>query len=485
MQRGSPAATTSRDAPVARVGRAAVWWIAMIALGMIALVALDRTAHLLAPLLSGDVRPWGRSGIALVGAYVIVALAVTWAVWRIARSSRVGSIGLVVGLVALTVAVRAAMALVADAPIYGENRIIHSQALAVLDGACCFSHRPMGYPIMLAGAYAVLGIGPSAVEALNLGFAAITAWLVWGIAHAGWGRPTAAVATAIFALTPSQLILVLVPLTEPLYTMVVVAVVRLATAAGSASFWIAALTGVAIAIGQYVRATAIALLAPVLLLPILDGAPARAWITRGLTTLAVGFGLLLPVAAYNLEAHGDLSFSTSAYGGWSLFVGANREHDGRWNAEDAARFATFPGDSAWERSEYAGSLADDRVLEDPAGALALLPRKFEVMWASEDYAAAYALADGPATREIRVWWLASQLGYSALVLLATVGMFTERMRPRPATLLIGMIVALVAVTHLAVEVHGRYHAYLVPLLGILAGVGLTTVAAAWGRRLGW
>ena len=449
----------------------------MIAFGMIALVALDRTAHLMVPLLSADVRPWGRSGIAFVGAYVLVALVVTWVAWRMARSSRVGSIGLLVGLVALAVAVRSAMALVADAPIYGENRIIHAQALAVLDGACCFSHRPMGYPITLAGAYAIFGIGPGAVEALNLGLAAITAWLVWGIADAGWDRPTAAVATTIFALIPSQLILVLVPLTEPLYTMVVVAVVRLATAAGSGSLWMAALIGVAIAIGQYVRATAISLLAPVLLLPILDGAPARAWITRGVATLAVGLGLLLPVAAYNLEAHGDLSFSTSAYGGWSLFVGANRDHDGRWNAEDAARFVTFPGDSAWDRSEYAGSLAADRVLEDPPGALALLPRKFEVMWASEDYAAAYALADGPATREIRVWWLVSQIGYSALVLLAAVGMFSERLRPRPAALLIGMIVTVVAVTHLALEVHGRYHAYLVPLLGILAAVGLTTVIA--------
>lgn len=36
------------------------------------------------------------------------------------------------------------------------------------------------------------------------------------------------------------------------------------------------------------------------------------------------------------------------------------------------------------------------------------------------------------------------------------------------TLLIGMILILVALAHLVLEVHGRYHAYLVPLLWLLA-----------------
>ena len=75
----------------------------------------------------------------------------------------------------------------ADAPLYGENGIVHEQALGILDGACCFSHRPWATRMMLAGAYAVLGQGPGTIEALNFSFAAVTTWLVWDIGRVGLG----------------------------------------------------------------------------------------------------------------------------------------------------------------------------------------------------------------------------------------------------------------------------------------------------------
>ena len=186
--------------------------------------------------------------------------------------------------------------------------------------------------------------------------------------------------------------------------------------------------------------------------------------------------LLLPVVAYNLHAHGDLSLSTSAYGGWSLYVGANREHAGQWNAEDAARLAGMPGDTWWERSEFAGGLAMDRVLEDPIGSLALLPAKFSITWADETYAASYALRDGLMTPEVHLGWLASQLFWAPLTAMATLGVSAARRDSRPAALLIGMMITLVALTHLALEVNSRYHAYLVPLFCLLAALGVRTLA---------
>jgi hypothetical protein len=41
-----------------------------------------------------------------------------------------------------------------------------------------------------------------------------------------------------------------------------------------------------------------------------------------------------------------------------------------------------------------------------------------------------------------------------------------------------MIVAVVTVSHLFLEVHGRYHASLVPLLGILAAAGIQVILGA-------
>ena len=121
-------------------------------------------------------------------------------------------------------------------------------------------------------------------------------------------------------------------------------------------------------------------------------------------------------------------------------------------------------------------------MEDPLGSLALLPTKFGTMWGSETYAASYALRDGPVTREVHVGWLASQLFWAPVAFLATLGMYAARRDPRPAALLIGMTITLVALTHLALEVHSRYHAYLVPLFCLLAAVGAREIVRWWRAR---
>jgi hypothetical protein len=223
----------------------------------------------------------------------------------------------------------------------------------------------------------------------------------------------------------------------------------------------------AIAAGQYVRATSALILLPILALPLAAGWSVVRTLKRAAMIVAVCVALLVPVIAFNLDLHGDLSVSTSAYGGWSLYVGANREHGGQWNAEDAQRLAGFPGDTWWERSAHAGSLVADRVAEDPLGSLALLPRKFATTWGDESYASGYALDEPGAAVEgvVQLWWL-------LIIALATFGIWSWRQRRGPAVaLLIGTMIATVAVAHLALEVHSRYHAYLVPLLCVLAAAG--------------
>jgi len=464
--------------------RAAAWWLAVIALGMVALVALDDLFLLIDPLWSGSTRPWGRGGLAFAAGYVVLATGVTALAWRTAGSRALRGALVPLAIIGLAVAMRAALAIAFDAPIYGENRAIHNQALGVLDGSCCFSHRPMGYPVALAGAYALFGVGPFAIEMLNLAFAGVTAWLAWSIGRAGWNVRVGAAAGALYAVMPSQVLMVLVPLTEPMFTMLVAAAVRLGMELRRPSAAVGVGTGVLLAAGQYVRATAVSMLAPMLALVVMTPGRLAHRVRTGMLIMAVFGVLMLPVVAYNLQAHGDLSVSTSAYGGWTLYVGANREHDGMWNAEDAARFAAFPGSSAWEKSEYAGSLVGDRIAEDPDGALRLLPRKFVVMWADESYAAAYALAAGPPTRDVHVAWLVSQLLYAPLALLAAIGMVADRDVWRPASLLIGMLVTLVALSHLVLEVHSRYHAYLVPLLCVLAAAGIDALIDLRHDRMG-
>ena len=461
-----------------------VWAVSLLVLGLVAISAAWRTLELLLALLGNFPRPYDFGGLLVVAGVCVGAAASVFVTRRLSTAPLVRGWRLPALVVLLAVAVRVIVAVAVDAPLRAENAIVSAQAVGVLDGACCFGHRPLGYPVALAGVYRVLGVGPLAVEALNLAFAAVTAWLVLDIGRVAWSRRVGVIAAAAYAVAPSQVLLVLVPLTEPMYTMLVAGAVRAGLSLGTRRMLVAASAiAIFVAAGQYVRATAASLLLPIVVLPWLVGWTVRRTAARGVVVGATALALLLPVVVYNVGTHGDLSVSTSAYGGWSLYVGANREHGGQWNAEDAARLTGFPGDSWWDRSEHSGGLALDRILEDPAGSLALLPRKFATLWADETYAATYALRGDRITRDVHVAWLATQVLWLVLVVLATLGVVTERRAPSAGTLLIGMLVTVVAAAHLLLEVHSRYHAYLVPLLCVLAAVGLEAPIGAWrGRR---
>ncbi len=474
------------DRPLRTTAATGVWAVSLLVVSLVALSAAWRTSDLLVALLGDFPRPYGRGGLLVAAAVSVTATGLVVLIRRLSTASVLRGWRLPTLVVLLAVVVRVILAVALDAPLRSENAIVSAQAVGVLDGACCFGHRPLGYPIALAGVYRVLGVGPLAVEALNIAFAAVTAWLVWDIGRVAWSRRVGAVAAAAYATAPSQVLLVLVPLTEPMYAMLVAGAVRGGLSLGTRrTIGAAAAIALFVAAGQYVRATAASLLLPIVVLPWLVGWTARRSATRGVVVSAIALALLLPVVVYNVGTHGDLSVSTSAYGGWSLFVGANREHGGQWNADDAARLAGFPGDSWWDRSEHAGSLAPDRILEDPAGSIALLPRKFGTLWADETYAAGYALRGDRITRDVHVAWLTTQLFWLALVVLATLGVLADRRSPSAGTLLIGMVVMVVAASHLLLEVHSRYHAYLVPLLCVLAAVGLEASIRAWRGRAGW
>lgn len=418
----------------------------------------------------------GDGGLALVLGCALGGLVVLATAWWMSRGVAGRTVGLqLLAAVALTIAVRATLAIAFDAPLAAENAVIHAQAVGVLEGTanCCFSHRPMGYPLALAAMYGLLGIGPQAIEALNIALAAVTTLLVFDIARIAWNPRAGILAATAYAIMPSQALMALPPLTEPLYTMIVAAAVRLAL---SSSLPAAAALGVVLAVAQYVRSTAVALIAPVTVLYFAFGASIREPITRTALTVAAFVIAMAPVISFNLASHGDLSISTSAYGGWSLFVGANQESSGRFNAEDSALFAQMPGDTAWERSKFAGSLAVDRILDDPEAYLMLQPRKFAVMWRDETYAGAYAFAPAgssvpPATA---MAWLLSQIFYVPALALASLGILRHG-RSTQAALLIGMIVAAVALSHLVLEVHSRYHAYVIPLVLVLASGAATSL----------
>jgi hypothetical protein len=168
---------------------------------------------------------------------------------------------------------------------------------------------------------------------------------------------------------------------------------------------------------------------------------------------------LLPVIA---ETGG---VSTSTWGGWSLMIGANQEHDGTWNTDDARIYGQW-GD---ERERLAQQEGIRRIVSDPAGFASLAVRKLHVMWASERYGVYFAFGSTSLAQNVReAISVISMAFYVAVFLAAATALWRMRRAPPEMALVILGIIGVVAVMHTFVEVQPRYHAYIVPLLALLA-----------------
>lgn len=440
---------------------------AWLVLGGLALLATGQLLWLGLGLARGGASPL------LAAAGMAAAAGTTVLLMDRLAASRASTAALVLVGLAVVVIPRVAVSVAFDAPATADALAHHHLALGVLADDCCFGPRPMGYPMLLAGAYRAFGSGPPAVELLNIALATVSGALLFDAARRTWGRRAATLAVSSFAVLPSQVLMVLPPLAEPLYATVLLAACWLLTRSRTLDGMMSAVAGASLGAAQYVRPTAAPLIVALGIAVAVrrDGRRLAASLTLAALGLVV---VLLPVLAFNLEAHGELSVSTSAYGGWTLYVGANQASDGRWNRADADRLAQLPGASTWDRSAAAGREAIDRIASDPLGYAGLMVRKVGVVWADESFAPFYALPatlDDPMRAAVTV---GAQVPYVAL-LAAAAWSVRRRRRPRAVVVFVVGVLLIVVAIQLFVEAHSRYHAYLDPLLALVA-------AGAAGRR---
>lgn len=384
------------------------------------------------------------------------------------------------------VAVRAAIIPVVETPLPNNNDpfFLHELAVGVLDGGNpLVAHRPMGFSTMLAGLYAVFGVHPWLGEVLNLGLALIAGWMLHRLVLTTWDLRAAAAAVTVYALVPSQILLVTTLYTETAYSAFLMAALALAAGAvASRGLLVAIAAGAVLAFAQYVRPVSQAFLPVFVAIPFVSGLRASRAAILGAVIGASFLVVLVPIAVHNLSTHGDLSLSTSSYGGWSVFVGANQEQNGMFNRDDQAILRSTEG-SVWERSEILGREGVARITADPRGFVELAARKFRILWGDDTYAVGAALPALAATDPLRpAILLTSQAVYAGLCVAATIGLWRHRRRAAPATLLLAGVVVTIAVAHTVVEVQPRYHAYVLPLLCALAAVVLAGGGAA-GRDL--
>jgi hypothetical protein len=371
------------------------------------------------------------------------------------------------GLVLLVGVRLLVLALTADGQLLRDENDYQRVAVDVAGGWCCFEDRPSGFSILLGSLYRVAGVDVGLVAVLNLSAAVVTGFLAYRVAREAWGQRAGVAALVLYALAPTSALMTSVLLTETVYGAVLMGAIRLALRRRALPWaWLGA--GVVLGLSQYLRSTSFLLLPALVVVPLLTHR--RLAPSLGLGALAVA-GFLVsvsPVIVHNWTAHQSLSVATSSYGGWSMYIGANSDSNGRWNRADSERFDQMPGATVWERSQVAADAALRRIAGDPPRYLALLVRKVHEMWGSDFYGARFGLGPDTPDRYLAPAERVSQLHYAGVAVAAALGAWRGRRRPARIMLLLGLLVTSVFAMHLIVEVQPRYHAYVIPWLVLLA-----------------
>ena len=378
---------------------------------------------------------------------------------------------LLLGL-ALLLAVRLSAVLLIQAPIAPDGASYEKTAVRVMGEGFFFWYRPTGYPFLLATTYQLLGRGTLSHELLNVAFAMAGGWLLFDLAGKTAGRQAAMVALVAYAIAPGLVLLTPVRLTDTIYATLVLAICWTGNRMLQGGVLWGVIAGLVIAASQYVRPTGPLLLAAMLVASFALAATVRRWaLPAAAMTLAFVIAML-PAFAYNFGTYGDLSPSTSSYGGWSLYVGTNQASNGDWNQADADFIHALPGD-LWDQSGQAGRLGLQRIASDPLGFAGLAVRKFAILWGKESFAVQYGmdfrLVGGPQGVEAGVWLLA-QLAWLAVITAAAGALLAirNRARPDPVVVIAACIILAEALLHLFVEVKPRYRAHLEPLVVLIA-----------------
>ncbi len=458
-------------------------------LAIVALIALRALIGLLDVLAHAA----GHLGAGAVALWLAALAAAALLVYRRRRSTDLltvlptalptGRTAIALALIAL-IGLRALAALAIDAPLISDFKDYHDLAVGVLGGGPWLRDgRPMGWPWLLAAAYAVTGPTPAAGEWLNVAFGGASGMALWWLVRHLAGPGPALGALALFACWPAHALMTPVLGTEVVYGLAFLAAMGALVRARPAepisadplawplpAGWAVA-AGALTGLAQYIRPTTLALVpAAVVWLALAGRRPRVAAALIGLY-LAGLLAVLAPVAEWNHRTHGKWSLTTSSYGGWSLLVGMNQRHVGMWNVDDDATAQRLGGLAAVDA--YARAEGLRRLTKDPVATARLVAAKFPIMWAMEDYGTYWALgtAPEPEPRRMALLTLLAQTFYAVVTALAAWALWRRRIWDAAWTPLFLGLLLLVGV-HSLLEVQGRYHFYWTPLFIALAATCL-------------
>ncbi len=251
------------------------------------------------------------------------------------------------------------------------------------DGAVTYAaHYPVGYPALVAIAYAIFGAAPAVAMVINALIGAAGAWAVHDLLARGGSHRLALAGGLAFALHPA-----LVPYTAALMTegvaaaLLVVATALAGRARGGKRGWLVA-CGVVMGIATLVRPQTI-LIAPFLgwfagfpaATAGSSAVPLASRLRHAAAVLALALAVCAPWTVRNCLRM-DRCALVSVNGGWNLAIGTQTT-EGAWREMEVPAackevFAEAAKDACF------GDAALAVIARDPVGWLARVPKKLRV-----------------------------------------------------------------------------------------------------------
>ncbi len=413
-----------------------------------------------------DSAPWTRHDTAAVA---VVALAAATTRWLVSRA-------------------------VPPAPPVFDMAEYWQRAVQIFETGALYPDvgRMPALPAALAAAFA-LADEPSIAAARWLAIVAgtVSAVLTFVVARRIGGRRSACGAAAIVATYPSFLLHTVLPTTETLVTVPILAAL-LALTAGSPAAWLTA--GAFAGAATLVRPAAIAMLPAVLVAAAWRRqdpsrrAPGERPARAGLLT-ALGFAVvMLPWWLHGWRLH-QRFVPLDTTSGLNLLIGNGPHASGRYrySAVNRQQLELLEGvdPTTPEGSAQAMTAAAAHVRAHPAETLRLIPAKLGFLLALEGNELAYLYSIGRFgdhdAGTVRLWGLAV-VGAFPLVLAAGLGGLAWRTGPRATAVRRAAVVYLAAAVALSAASFGepRFHLPFVPVLAVLAaGLGAGGAVQRW------
>jgi len=358
----------------------------------------------------------------------------------------------------------------------------HENALALASGTEVVTKCP-GYVFLLSLAYR---ISPHVLtgKILNACLGTMTVSCVNAIGTKVAGERAGVTAAALMAILPSEILMTSTLGSDTLATFMTALVTWILVNATSRESLsrpeICLLAGVACGFSVAARSSLLFYIPAAFIVLAISGKTDIKAITRRSLFCGLGFpvGLGIVAVGFFLSTNGHELNPFTGQDSLPFLTGTNTECYGNWNEADAKLYGSWPPD---QRNALALKEAYRRIVLSPSRFLANIPPKMFILFGGSAYGTQWALADYTITTQLALSALAQ--GYWVAILLASLLAYILS-RDWRLPLAVVALILLTALPHTVIEVQGRYHHYIVPLIMVLAGsvvqhLGPIAPHAAW------